>query len=1453
MSSRIVNPTATTFTIMEEYQKKVEETLEFAGCPQDLRRKILRDLYKTTEVYFSANRPYKRDTANFWDFCLKRSLHTSISKMFPAIETRNLYVHQVQAIDSILASHTTIISTGTGSGKTESFLIPLLHYCLKQRGKQGIKVIILYPINALAGDQLRRINEAVAGQNITVGCFVGSTPDAKRAEMVRNPPDILITNYVMLDRLITKGNTRSIFENSQQTLRYLVVDEIHYYRGTKGANLCLLLRRLRALCEGTNQLIQIGASATLRRGGGYYSDDDQTQLQEYVRSLFGQDALQDFEFVTPIYDDEQDSEHSTDPFPVTDSIQGEPLLIETDFEAIRALAEQLAGTPIPRLHVGRQQVDPLYQFAKRNQFVQRLSTKLKNQACTIGDFVELFRQVYQENHQCEPRNPRDVVYAYLSLMNGINSRFDPNSHSVPEVLLDYRLHLILDDLGGCLTQCLLCGRYHDGRRTHCKFCNGILFKVSKKNPKLCIAQCNGAILSPSTKESSPNTFPVLVEVLEGQVSSPELQNTFFLKPHLGSDEEEESYILSPARDQPGNVHISWPTDNGQIEPLELEQPRLYWQNVQRIVDAILIKHEMAKKLLSFIDNREKASGIRFRLRDEIAERALTMWAKENWSGSGVLPLTTAYRRLETQVQYSIHEKEKVGDGLIEVVQEMPFWFARMLTRLPEYDQDWKIHLAKGTANGLQEDELRLINEVFLLHGAVDRSEFGVPNTENLNHFFIEKYRVAIEYGVGLSSAKEQGYDVVSLGVQGKIYQRIIDSIGSDRIGQLLSSLNDHGILECKQTSKGVLFYQLNPQHLVLQCQFANTISSKISLNRITRIECHTADNTSKERSESEDRFRDGRIHALICTPTLEMGIDIGDLSCVMMIGFPPSPASYAQRAGRAGRSDRSRSATMVVLASSSNNHDGYYMAEPRKMINGTITPPQFTLTNMKLLATHSSAYLLAGYEGLELFTHALKLDQRIEQFINTDELNLRSELHNDYNDFAKYFDEYIRKFFGHIRTHEDGYRRGLFPDYGFRRDGIPLIDPNRINLDKEDSDAGILTSREPEGAVYKLAPGRVVYCSGRPVRVEQNQPQFTYTNDKDPTGKTFRSYTQFIAEKNDELYVYAKQDSDIKYQVIRTLWVKEAASQLKALGPSYCWVALIRKGKLFIVNEGMHQREEHQESMPVMPFHDRRDDYRIGACLQRDGLLIYLHESILAPDTRANFLAILLRSIPDYFNLDDGELRIASSVKVYSTDDTTHDGRTYIFLYGHDESGLVPFERIFDHLHNMLNKHLDVLEKCSCDDGCYHCLFSFNSQYLTGTLSRQRAAHFLSAYLQVSLLEPHISPQRKSFSLQPDVVLRVTWRNACEVLAERPRIRTSTPYHSESNGMDQNTVIYQTICIALLTEFTNGARTVKIYCKPSYVAAQLCGEMKVNKGQEAFLQMKLALLHWDAWEAEGIN
>ena len=161
----------------------------------------------------------------------------------------------------------TLVATGTGSGKTECFLYPVLDHCARARGggEAGIKALVIYPMNALATDQARRIAELVASipafAGLRVGLYVGGaagppgqgmvmTPTSvitDRDTMRKNPPDILLTNYKMLDYLMLRPKDRQLWaSNAPTTLRYVVVDELHTFDGAQGTDLALLLRRLRA-------------------------------------------------------------------------------------------------------------------------------------------------------------------------------------------------------------------------------------------------------------------------------------------------------------------------------------------------------------------------------------------------------------------------------------------------------------------------------------------------------------------------------------------------------------------------------------------------------------------------------------------------------------------------------------------------------------------------------------------------------------------------------------------------------------------------------------------------------------------------------------------------------------------------------------------------------------------------------------------------------------------------------------------------------------------------------------------------------------------------------------------------------------------------------------------------------------------------------------------------------
>ncbi|HNW74278.1 MAG TPA: DEAD/DEAH box helicase [Bacteroidales bacterium] len=119
---------------------------------------------------------------------------------------------------------------------------------------------------------------------------------------------------------------------------------------------------------------------------------------------------------------------------------------------------------------------------------------------------------------------------------------------------------------------------------------------------------------------------------------------------------------------------------------------------------------------------------------------------------------------------------------------------------------------------------------------------------------------------------------------------------------------------------------------------------------------HTGQLENKDRIDREEKFRLGKISALFCSPTMELGIDIAELSVVHMRNVPPNPSHYAQRGGRAGRSGQA--ALIFTYCSNGSPHDRNYFKESKKMVAGSVVPAKMDLTNEELLLTHFNAYIL---------------------------------------------------------------------------------------------------------------------------------------------------------------------------------------------------------------------------------------------------------------------------------------------------------------------------------------------------------------------------------------------------------------------------------------------------------------------------------------------------------------
>lgn len=205
-----------------------------------------------------------------------------------------LHQHQEDAIRTAQSGQNYVLTTGTGSGKSLSYIIPIVDFVLKNGSGKGIQAIIVYPMNALANSQRGELDKYINlgyqdGKGpVTFARYTGQEGDEEKNQIMSNPPDILLTNYVMLELILTRPEERRTLVNAAQGLRFLVLDELHTYRGRQGADVAMLVRRVRNTLNATN-LQCIGTSATLSSAGGF--EDQRKDVAAVATKLFGDTVL----------------------------------------------------------------------------------------------------------------------------------------------------------------------------------------------------------------------------------------------------------------------------------------------------------------------------------------------------------------------------------------------------------------------------------------------------------------------------------------------------------------------------------------------------------------------------------------------------------------------------------------------------------------------------------------------------------------------------------------------------------------------------------------------------------------------------------------------------------------------------------------------------------------------------------------------------------------------------------------------------------------------------------------------------------------------------------------------------------------------------------------------------------------------------------------------------------
>ncbi len=377
----MLNPIAYTEKIVSDFLKYQLTTYPFSDGDLYEQMRSLLNLEETRATplmkgpYISLSRSF-RNGAAISELVTEGVLHPHMTNLIPYC---NVFGHQESAIRKVVAGKTTLVSTGTGSGKTECFLYPIISHCLKLRDENagpGITAVIVYPMNALAEDQLGRLRELLAGTGVSFGMYIGKTPErnadvagvrlsqgasredyAKKLVSMRadkedrnvHPfeervsreemrtsgmqPRILLTNVKQLELLLTRQHDVEMFKDAR--LDFLVFDEAHTFSGAMGAETACLIRRLRYFCgKRPDETVCVATSATIAdpKGG-----PDATQASRNFASRFFGVGGESVEIVGEEYQPDQWVEDRS----ASSALQGSPSVhLQNILEALGEIEQE---------------------------------------------------------------------------------------------------------------------------------------------------------------------------------------------------------------------------------------------------------------------------------------------------------------------------------------------------------------------------------------------------------------------------------------------------------------------------------------------------------------------------------------------------------------------------------------------------------------------------------------------------------------------------------------------------------------------------------------------------------------------------------------------------------------------------------------------------------------------------------------------------------------------------------------------------------------------------------------------------------------------------------------------------------------------------------------------------------------------------------------------------------
>jgi superfamily II DNA or RNA helicase/rRNA maturation protein Nop10 len=443
------------------------------------------------EPFVQLNRRYELGTS-LQDLVAQEILHKKVLEIFTKRDENGSltkepikpYKHQSESILSILKNNqNTVVTTSTSSGKSFCFGIPIVSECLKLReqGVEGVKAIIIYPMNALANSQYEDFAQRLNGTGLRLALYTGDTRNKpeealaslkettgrekpydsevlSRDEIQANPPDILMTNYVMLELLLTRFEDRALFpEDKKGQLKFAVLDEVHTYSGKRGSDVACLIRRLKERTGTIGTIRCIATSATVQSEEG---EDSRAAIAKFASDLFGEKFENDSIIGESFLKLPRPSSTSLLPrVQVTDE-----MLKDFDASLVRTniLTEALTGKVLPPTEQTKERIGSLL---SENPALQFLEDKLAEDSHTLSELAEQYRK----SHRSSSTHSECVRELKAALLAGSVGTVEVNDIKQPKFVP--KLHTFFSQ-GRSITSCMASTDPHlnDRGESVCSIC-----------------------------------------------------------------------------------------------------------------------------------------------------------------------------------------------------------------------------------------------------------------------------------------------------------------------------------------------------------------------------------------------------------------------------------------------------------------------------------------------------------------------------------------------------------------------------------------------------------------------------------------------------------------------------------------------------------------------------------------------------------------------------------------------------------------------------------------------------------------------------------------------------------------------------------------------------------------------------------------------------------------------